>query len=90
VSPPGGYDPVLARRARLDRLARSGKRVGYSCLLVAMVAFSIGAARGFTPGGVTLVVTALAVGSAVLLPAIIVAYGVHAAEREDRGEPSGH
>jgi hypothetical protein len=55
-----------------------------------MVAFSIGAARGFTPGGVTLVVTALAVGSAVLLPAIIVAYGVHAAEREDRGEPSGH
>jgi hypothetical protein len=55
-----------------------------------MVAFSIGAARGFTPGVVTLVVTALAVGSAVLLPAIIVAYGVHAAEREDRGEPSGH
>ena len=83
-------DPVLARRLRMDRLARLGSRVGYSLLLAAMVAFVVGAARGFTPGVVTLVIVALAAGSVVLLPAIIVGYGVRAADREDRGEPSGH
>ncbi len=83
-------DGVQARRSRIDGLARMGKRVGYTCLLAAMVAFAIGAAVGFTPTVVTVVVVALAVGSAVLLPAIIVGYGVRAAEREERGGGSFH
>ncbi len=83
-------DGVQARRSRMDGLARMGKRVGYTCLLAAMIAFAVGAAAGFTPTAVTVVVVALAVGSAVLLPAIIVGYGVRAAEREERGGGSFH
>ncbi len=85
-----GSDPVQARRARIDRLARLGKSAGYSGLFVALVAFGVGAAVGFTPVGVTVVIVALAAGSAVLLPAIIVGYGVRAAEREERGGGSFH
>ncbi len=88
ISP--GDDPILARRLRMERLARTGSRLGYTFLLAAMVAFVVGAARGFTPGVVTIVVGALAAGSIVLLPAIVVGFGVRAADREDRGEPSGH
>jgi len=83
-------DPVLARRARMGRLAGLGKKIGYSCLLVAAVAFAFGFSRDFTPGVVAVVVVALAAGSAVLLPAIIVGYGVMAAEREERGGGSFH
>lgn len=84
------HDPVAVRRARIDRLARRGKSVGYGCLLVAMVAFALGAASGFTPFVVVVVIVAMASGSAVLLPAIIVGYGVRAAEREERGGGSFH
>ncbi|HEX3393165.1 MAG TPA: hypothetical protein VHS52_01445 [Acidimicrobiales bacterium] len=83
-------DPVLARRARMKRLAGLGKRIGYSCLLLAAVAFAVGFARDFTPAVVTVVVVALVTGSVVLLPAIIVGYGVMAAEREERGGGSFH
>lgn len=77
-------DPVRARRRLMGRLAKAGKRVGYSCLGVALVVFMVGAAGEFTPGIVAVVVTALVVGSALLLPAIVIGYGVSAAEREDR------
>ena len=77
-------DPILARRARMGRLARTGQRVGYALLGAAVVAFFVGAATTFTPGVVAVVVTALGAGSAVLLPAIIVGYGVRAAARDDR------
>ena len=87
---PRKEDPVLARRLRMDRLAKLGKRTGYTLLLAAMVAFIVGAVRGFTSVVVAIVVATLAGGSVVLLPAIIIGYGVRAADREDRGEPSGH
>ena len=77
-------DPVRARRHLMGRLARLGKRVGYSGLGVALVVFMVGAAGEFTPLIVTVVVTALAVGSVFLLPAIVIGYGVSAADREDR------
>ena len=78
-------DPVRARRRLMGRLARLGKRVGYGCLGVALVVFMVGAVAGnFTPLIVAVVVTALVVGSVFLLPAIVIGYGVSAAEREDR------
>ena len=77
-------DPVRLRRARIGRLAAAGRRLGYGSLGVAVVAFFAGAATEFTPAVVAVVVTAMALGSVVLLPAIIVGYGVRAAEREDR------
>ena len=79
-----GSDPVRARRARATRWAGLGRRVGYGALAVAMVAFAVGAASGFPQATVTIVVVALAVGSVVLAPAIVVGYGARAADREDQ------
>lgn len=77
-------DQVRVRRARIGRLAGTGQRVGYALLAVAIAVFFVGAATEFTSVVVVVVVTALAAGSAVLLPAIVVGYGVRAAERDDR------
>ena len=84
MTAPADHDPVRARRALMGRLARLGKRTGYGCLGLALLVFMVGATGEFTPVIVTVVVAALAVGSVLLLPAIVVAYGVSAAEREDR------
>jgi hypothetical protein len=80
----GDHDPVRLRRARIGRLAGTARRAGYALLGVAMVAFFAGAATRFTSAVVAVVVASLAAGSALLLPAIVVGYGVRAAEREDR------
>jgi hypothetical protein len=79
-----GIDPVRARRARIDRLSRLGQRVGYGCYAVAVVAFFIGFATRYSSALVAVIVAALVLGSATLLPAIILGYAVKAAEREDR------
>lgn len=76
-------DPVLVRRARIARLVDTGRRVGYSLLLVAVVAFFIGAFAGFTRLITTLVTAALLLMSLFLAPAIVFGYAVKAAERED-------
>jgi len=77
-------DPVLARRAQMARLARTGKRVGYSLWLVAIVTFTVGMLSTLRPAMTTIIVGSLAVGSALLAPAIVIAYGVRAADREER------
>jgi hypothetical protein len=77
-------DPVLERRARAARYAALGKRIGYSLFLAAIVAFVAGAIAGFSSPYVTLVVACIGVGSVLLAPAIVIAYGVKSAEREDR------
>jgi len=85
-------DPVLQRRARVARLVRTGQRVGYGFLLLAIVAFGVGAASGFPGYTVTASVTGL-VGACVILPApIVLGYGVRAADREERraaAKPTG-
>lgn len=81
---PPPVDPVRVRRARIARLVEVGQRVGYGCFGVAVVAFVIGFAVGFTDAVVTLVVACLLVGSVILAPAIVFGYAVKAAEREDR------
>ncbi len=75
---------MLARRAQMGRLARTGKRIGYSLWLVAIVTFTLGMVTTFRPVMTTIVIGCLAVGSALLAPSIVVAYGVRAADREDR------
>lgn len=79
-------DPVLARRARIARLVAWGQRVGYTLLLVSVVAFTVGAVRGFTGTVVVIVTASLAAMTVVLAPAIVFGYGVKAAEREDRSQ----
>ena len=79
-------DPVLARRARIARLADTGRRLGFVLLGVAMVAFVVGMVTRFSSAVVAVVVAALAAASVVLLPAIVAGYGVKAADRDDRRE----
>ena len=80
----GEIDPVRARRAQWARAAALGQRAGYAAFAVAMVAFAVGAATGLTDTVVVVVIGALAVGSLVLAPAIVLGYAVRAAERDDR------
>lgn len=83
-------DPVLAHRARLAAFVKVAKRVGYGLFGYAVVAFAFGAVLGFAAWLVTTIVAAMAVGSILLAPAIVFGYGIRAAEREERGEPSRH
>lgn len=84
------HDPVLRRRARIARWCAAGKRLGYALYAIAVVVFFVGFAVGWRTWLVAIIVTSMAVGGVVLVPAIIFAYGVKAADRDDRGEPSGH
>jgi hypothetical protein len=68
-------------------LAASGKRIGYSLFLVAVIAFFVGLAADFPGAMVAIVVVGLIAGSILLAPAIVVAYGVKKAEREDPLRP---
>jgi len=65
-------------------VADTGKRLGYLILLLAIVAFVVGAVRGFTGVVVQLVIAGLTVSSLLLAPAIVLGYAVRAADREDR------
>src|SRR3546814_14479005 len=42
VSTAAGTDPIRAKRARIARLVRTGKRIGYSLFGIAVVAFVVG------------------------------------------------
>ncbi len=90
TSSPPGDDPVLARRARMASLARTGQRLGYGLFAVAIVVFFAGTVTGITPLVATVVTANLVAGSVVLVPTIILAYGVRGAERDERaGRPPG-
>jgi hypothetical protein len=78
-------DPIRARREQVSRLAAAARKVGWALLGLSVVAFVSGILIGLSGLVVVVVVTSLALGSALLLPAIIVGFGVTAAEREDRG-----
>jgi len=82
-------DPVLLRRARIAHVVELGNRIGYGLFGLAVIAFVIGAAAGFSTPDTVVVVACLALGSVVLAPAIVFGYGVKAAEREDRERGAG-
>ena len=81
VEPP---DPVRQRREVVARFAAMARLAGWSLFGLAMIAFVIGLVTGLTGLVVVLVIGSIALGSTLLLPAIIVGFGVTAAEREDR------
>lgn len=76
-------DPVLVKRAKLERLANAGQRVGYLFLLLAVVGFFAGLATSYEVWG-TVVIVAMALCTVTLAPAIVLGYAVKAAAREDR------
>ena len=78
------YDDVAARRARLKRVASLGQRAGYGLYAASLVCGAAGIRWGYTPLLSTLIAVALVVGSMLLLPTIIMSYGIRAAEREER------
>jgi hypothetical protein len=78
-------DPVRERRQRIGRLAATARKAGWAFFALACIAFIAGLVIGLSGLVVVVVVGSLALGSALLLPAIIVGFGVTAAEREDRG-----
>lgn len=80
-------DPVRARRRQMARMAELGKRIGYGFLAFACVTFLVAVVASLPKALVTLVVADLIVASVLLLPSIIVAYGVKKAEREDPKRP---
>jgi hypothetical protein len=80
-------DPVVARRAAIATWSSRGKRVGYALYGLALVLFFVGLITEYSGWLVTTIVVAMAVGAVLLIPAIILGYGVKAAEREERGEP---
>jgi hypothetical protein len=77
-------DPIRAQRNKARRLAKLGKRIGYCLWLVSIIFYVIGSTGTFTTPIVNVIVGGLIAGSVFLIPAIIVSYGVNAAEREDR------
>jgi NADH:ubiquinone oxidoreductase subunit 6 (subunit J) len=79
-------DPVVLRRARIAHWVGLTKRIGYSLLLLAVVAFVAAAIAGFEGALVTLTVVALVAACVILPVPIVMGYGLRAAEREDREE----
>jgi hypothetical protein len=79
-------DPIVTKRARIERFVTAGKRVGYLGLLLAIAAFVVGAITGFPSWTVTVTIVGLLVGIVVLPVPIIMGYGIRAAERADRGD----
>jgi hypothetical protein len=80
-------DPVLARRRRIGRWAELGQRTGYLLFGLAVVLFVLAMVTDLPPVLVAAVVVALALGSLGLAPAIVITYGVRAADRQDREQP---
>ena len=82
-------DPVIARRARIARFVKIAQRIGYSALLLAIVAFAVGIASDFPGWSVALTVATLTAAIIILPIPIVLGYGVRAAEREERQARAG-
>ena len=84
----GSEDPLMARRARLARLANLGRRVGYLTFALSIGMLVLGLATDFTDGISAVVIGLVVGGSAVLAPAILLHYAVRGAEREETEQDS--
>ena len=83
-------DPVLARRARIARIAALGKRIGYAALGIAIVSFIAGVITSFAAWTVALSTIGLFAACVILPVPIVLGYGVRAAARDERnGERPG-
>jgi hypothetical protein len=78
-------DPIRQRRELVARFAAMARLAGWSLFGLAFVAFIVGMLTGLDGFVVVVVIGCIALGSTLLLPAIIIGFGVTAAEREDRG-----
>ena len=79
-------DPVRRRREQVRRWTTAASRLGYTLLAVAVVAFFVALATGFTSTMATIVVGTLIAGSVLLVPSIVLGYAIKAADRADRDD----
>ena len=70
----------------MARWATAGRRLGYSLYLLSLGVFAAGLVFSFNDALASVAAAALVAGSVVLAPAIIVGYGVRAADRADRDD----
>ena len=82
-APVPSEDPILARRAQMGRLAGTARRIGWALFAVAVLAFIAGVIIGLSVAFVVVVMVALVAGSVLLLPAIVIGFGVSAADRDE-------
>ena len=80
-------DPLLARRAHIYKLAATGKRIGYGIIGLACAVFVIGWITSFQGWMIPFTAICFGLSALILCPAIIAAYGVDAANK-DEGLPS--
>jgi hypothetical protein len=80
-------DPVLVRRARIARVAALGKRIGYTALGVAIIAFVAGVFTDFARWTVVVSTAGLVLACVILPIPIVLGYGVRAAARDERNPP---
>ncbi|HTO01894.1 MAG TPA: hypothetical protein VL068_14590 [Microthrixaceae bacterium] len=83
-------DPVFAKREKIRKFCDVGSQFGYSCFGVAVVMFVVAYLIDFPAWSVTIVLASMLIGSIVLLPAIVLGYGVKAADADDKGEKFGY
>lgn len=76
-------DPVRQRRALMTRWTRRANRVGYLLFAAAIVLFIVAFTGDFNDTMVTLIVICMTIGSIFLAPAIVLGYGLKAAEKDD-------
>ena len=77
-------DPVRVRRAKIAKWTLLANRVGYLFVALSMALFVMAFLFGFTAVMATLVIVALVIGCVLLLPSIVLGYGIKAANRDDR------
>lgn len=85
---PSPDDEVTARRARIRQLSATGKRLGYACIGLACVLFAVGVVTSVQPWMVPATAALFVLSGVFLVPATIAAYGVNAADREERAAHS--
>lgn len=77
-------DPILAKRAKIQRLTSLSIRTGAGCYLLATALFFYALATDFTEPLAIAMTVLLLLGSAILAPAMVFHYAVKAANRADR------
>ncbi len=77
-------DPVLIRRAKVQRVVKLGIRLGSGLFALAVVLFFWAIVSGFTELLTLLATACLIGGSLILAPAMVFAYAIKAANRADR------
>ena len=77
-------DPVLQRRALIEKWAALGKKIGYALVGVSCVAFLWGLVAGWTKLNTTIVIVSLGLSCVIMPFALVYAFGVRATNREER------